>query len=62
MKYAIYLLYDNGQGAYLDVKGKSTWKTKRAAQKHYDVCQALLAKGRFFNGVVEITIERGFFA
>jgi hypothetical protein len=62
MKYAIKLLYDNGQSAYLDVKGRHTWKTKRAAQKHYDVCMALFNKGRFFNGVVEISIDRGFFA
>jgi hypothetical protein len=62
MKYAIYLLYDNGRGAYLDVKGRHTWKTKRAAQRHLDVCQTLLAKGRFFNGVVEVNLERAFFA
>lgn len=61
MKYAIKLLYENGQGAYLDVKGKSSWKTKRAAQKHLDVCQQLLAKNRFFKGVVEIELVRDFF-
>lgn len=62
MKYAIKLLYDNGQAAYLSVKGKSSWKTKRAALKHLDVCQQLLAKDRFLRGVVEITLEKDFFA
>ena len=61
MKYAIKLLYENGQGAYLDVKGKASWKTKRAAQKHYDICMQLLAKDRFFKGVVEIELVRDFF-
>lgn len=62
MKYAIKLLYDNGQSAYLSVKGKSSWKTKRAAQKHLDVCLQLLAKDRFLRGVVEVTLEKDFFA
>ena len=62
MKYAIKLIYDNGQGAYLSVKGRSSWKTKRAAQQHYDVCMQLLAKDRFLRGVVAIEIEKGFFA
>lgn len=62
MKYAIKLLYDNGQSAYLEVKGKHTWKTKRAAQKHLDVCLQLLAKDRFLRGVVEVTLEKDFFA
>jgi hypothetical protein len=62
MKYAIKLLYDNGQGAYLSVKGRSSWKTKRAAQKHLDVCLQLLAKDRFLKGVVEVTLEKDFFA
>ena len=62
MKYAIKLLYDNGQSAYLSVKGKSSWKTKRAAQKHLDSCLYLLAKDRFFRGVVEVTLEKDFFA
>lgn len=62
MKYAIKLLYDNGQGAYLSVKGRSSWKTKRVAQKHLDVCLQLLAKDRFLKGVVEVTMEKDFFA
>lgn len=62
MKYAIKLIYDNGQGAYLSVKGRSSWKTKRAAQQHYDVCMQLLAKDRFLKGVVAIELERDFFA
>jgi hypothetical protein len=62
MKYAIKLIYENGQGAYLDVKGRHTWKTKRAALRHLDVCQQLLAKDRFFKGVVEIELDQGFFA
>ena len=62
MKYAIKLIYDNGQCAYLDVKGKSSWKTKRAAIKHLDVCLQLLAKNRFFRGVVSVELDQGFFA
>ena len=62
MKYAIKLIYDNGQGAYLDVKGRHTWKTKRAALKHLDVCLQLLAKGRFLRGVVAAELDQGFFA
>lgn len=62
MKYAIKLLYDNGQCAYLDVRGKSTWKTKRAALRHYNDCMYLLAKDRFFRRVVAIELERDFFA
>ena len=62
MKYAVKLRYDNGQVAYLDVKGKHTWKTKRTAQKHLDICLQLLAKDRFFRGVVAAEIDQGFFA
>lgn len=62
MKYAIKLLYDNGQAAYLDVKGRHTWKTKRAALKHLDVCLQLLAKDRFFRGVVKAELDQGYFA
>ena len=62
MKYAIKLIYDNGQAAYLDVKGRHTWKTKRAALKHLDVCLQLLAKNRFFRGVVAAELDKGFFA
>lgn len=62
MKYAIKLIYGNGQGAYLDVKGRHTWKTKRAARKHLDVCQQLLAKDRFIRDVVKVEIEHNFFA
>ena len=62
MKYAIKLIYDNGQCAYLQVKGRSSWKTKRSALKHLDVCLQLLAKDRFLKGVVAINIEQGFFA
>lgn len=62
MKYAIKLIYENGLSAYLDVKGRHTWKTKRAALKHLDVCQQLLAKDRFFRGVVLIELDQGFFA
>ena len=60
-KYAVKLLYEDGQAAYLNVKGKSSWKTRRAAMKHLEVCQQLLAKNRFFKGVVEITLEHDFF-
>ena len=62
MKYAVKLLYDNGQAAYLAVKGRSTWKTKRAAQKHLDICLQLLAKDRFLRGVVAAELDKGFFA
>lgn len=62
MKYAIKLIYDNGQAAYLQVKGRSSWKTKRSALKHLDVCLQLLAKNRFFRGVVAAELDKGFFA
>jgi hypothetical protein len=62
MKYAVKLIYDNGQSAYLDVKGKHTWKTKRTAQKHLHICLQLLAKDRFFRGVVAAELDQGFFA
>lgn len=62
MKYAVKLIYDNGQSAYLDVKGKHTWKTKRTAQKHLDICLQLLAKDRFLRGVVAAELDQGFFA
>lgn len=62
MKYAVKLIYDDGHCAYLDVKGRSSWKTKRAAQKHLDVCLQLLAKNRFFRGVVVAELDKGFFA
>lgn len=62
MKYAIKLLYENGEGAYLDVKGRHAWKTKRAALKHLDICLQLLAKDRFFRGVVSAELDKGFFA
>lgn len=62
MKYAVQLRYDNGQVAYLDVKGRHTWKTRRAAKDHFDVCQQLMAKGRFLRGVVEVKLVQDFFA
>jgi hypothetical protein len=62
MKYAVKLIYDNGQAAYLDVKGRHTWKTRRAALKHLDICLQLLAKDRFFRGVVAAELDQGFFA
>lgn len=62
MKYAVKLMYDDGQAAYLSVKGRSTWKTKRAALKHLDVCLQLLAKDRFLRGVVSAELDQGFFA
>ena len=62
MKYAVKLIYECGQAAYLDVKGRSTWKTKRAALKHLDICRQLLAKDRFFRGVVAIELDQGFFS
>lgn len=62
MKYAIRLTYENGQVAYLDVKGRSSWKTKRAAAGHLAVCQTLMAKNRFLRGVVSAEIEKDFFA
>lgn len=61
MKYAVKLTYDNGQISYLSVKDKSSWKTKRAALKHLDVCLQLLAKDRFFRGVVKVELDQGFF-
>lgn len=62
MKYAIRLLYDDGRVACLVVKGRYTWKTKRAAQKHLDICLQLLAKNRFLRGVVAAELDKGFFA
>jgi hypothetical protein len=62
MKYAVKLIYENGQSAYLDVKGKHTWKTKRAALKQLDICLELLAKIRFLRGVVAAELDQGFFA
>ena len=62
MKYAIKLTYDNGQVAHLDVKGRHTWKTRAAAKKHLDICLQLLAKDRFFRGVVAAELDQGFFA
>lgn len=62
MKYAVQLRYDNGQVAYLDVKGRHTWKTRRAAKAHFDVCQKLMAKDRFLRGVVEVQLVQDFFA
>lgn len=62
MKYAVKLMYDNGQAAYLEVKGRHTWKTKRAAQKHLEICLQLLAKNRFLRGVVAVELDQGFFA
>lgn len=62
MKYAIKLTYTDGSCAYLDVKGRSSWKTKRAASRHLESCQTLLAKDRFFKGVVGVELVRDFFA
>jgi hypothetical protein len=62
MKYAVKLRYDDGQVAYLDVKGRLTWKTKRAAQRHLGVCLQLMAKDRFFRGVVAAELDQGFFS
>lgn len=62
MKYAVKLIYENGQAAYLEVKGRSTWKTKRAALKQLDICLQLLAKDRFLRGVVAAELDKGFFA
>lgn len=62
MKYAVKLLYADGSSAYLNVKGRTSWKTKRAAERHLIDCQYLLIKKRFFKDVVEVRLERDFFA
>lgn len=62
MKYAVKLTYDNGQVAYLDVKGRHTWKTRATAKKHLGICLQLLAKNRFLRGVVAAELDKGFFA
>jgi hypothetical protein len=61
MKHAVKLIYANGGYAYLDVKGRYKWKTKRTAKKHLDVCQQLLAKNRFLTGVVKVELDKGYF-
>jgi len=62
MKYAVKLIYENGQGAYLEVKGRHTWKTKRTAQKYLAIVLKMLANGWFLHGVVKAEIDRGYFA
>jgi len=62
MKYAICLLYENGNHSYLQVKNRNTWKSKKSAMRHLNDCKTLLEKNRFFKGVVDCYIESGFFA
>lgn len=61
MKYAVQLLYENGQVAYLEVKGRHTWKTRRAAKAHFEMAQQLMSRNHFLRGVVEVSLVRDFF-
>lgn len=58
--YSIHLLYDDGRGSYLSVKGRSTWKTKKIAVKHAKDIICAVGKGGAFSNIVEITIENEF--
>lgn len=46
--YSIHLIDGNGNGAYLSVKGRTEWKTKRIAEKHAsDIRSIISRKGSF---------------
>lgn len=47
MSYSIHLIDEKGQGSYLSVRNRTTWKTKRAAKRHLQDVLTLIGKGRF---------------
>ena len=47
MSYSIHLIDEKGQGSYLSVHDRTTWKTKRAAKRHLQDVLTLISKGRF---------------
>lgn len=60
--YSIYLLQENGQGAYLSVKDRVEWKTRKAALRHAEDAAYLAFKGHFRTGspVVAVELENEF--
>lgn len=57
MEYSVYLLNESGQGSYLSVKGKTSWKTKKVAQKH---CADIKACKKMPWNTVECFVENQF--
>lgn len=55
--YSVRILNENGNGSYLSVKGKSTWKTKATAIKHAKDIIAINNKSHRFAGMVEASVE-----
>ena len=55
--YSVKLITENGQGLYLSVKGRTSWKTKRIAQGHAKDIQACIDKRRNMWNAVSIEVE-----
>ena len=60
--YSVFLLQENGQGAYLSVKDRIKWKTRRAALRHAEDAAYLAFKGHFRGDspVVAVELENEF--
>lgn len=60
--YSVYLLQENGQGAYLSVKGRVEWKTRKAALRHAKDAAYLAFKGHFRvnSPVVAVELDNDF--
>ncbi len=58
--YSVFLLDDNGQGSYLKVKDRATWKTKSVAVKHGKDIADLVNNGKTWQHIAAVWIEDEF--
>lgn len=57
MAYSVYLLYANGRGSYLSVKGRSEWKTRRVATSYATGISQLKTRDGIMQDLVEVRVE-----
>jgi hypothetical protein len=55
--YSVKLITENGQGLYLSVKGRTSWKTKRIAQAHAKYIQTCIDKRRNLWNAVSVEVK-----
>lgn len=55
--YCIHLINEAGEGSYLSVKGRTEWKTKRAAMSHVLGIRKIIAKRGHFMGIIICDLE-----
>jgi hypothetical protein len=60
MTYSIHLLYADGRGSYLSIKGRSEWKTRRVAINHARTMSQLKTRDGIMRDLVALEVEGEF--